>query len=185
LRSGDGADDALEADEAAGDVTAGVGGSRGATGAVAGTTVGVEGAAAGGGDVVVATGGDVVVGGGGDVVVGSRGAIGSRCACPLDGGSVCRSGRRGATSGGDGDGVVDADGDACGGGVSRGVNAGADVPFCRPADGAAARGGGVDGAAGASSRIKSDNPANPSTSAAAPYRIIERNDARGGPSGFE
>ena len=70
--------------------------------------------------------------------------------------------------------------------MSRGVNAGgADVPFCRPADGAAERGAGVDGADGASSRINTDNPANPSTSAATPYKIIERNDARGGPSDVE
>ena len=178
VAAGDGAraDVAVEADEAAGDGAGG--GSRGATGVAAGATVVVAGAA----------------GGGGDVEVGSRGAIGSRCACVLDGGSGCRSGRRGATSGGDCDGLVDADGDACGGdgdacgggGVSRGVNAGgADAPLCRPADGAAARGGGVDGADGASSKINADNPTNPSTSAAAPYTIIERNDARGGPSDFE
>src|SRR5207244_608736 len=72
-----------DADEAGGDV-AGGGGSRGATGVASGTTVRIEGAAAGGGDVVA----------------GSRGAIGSRCARGLAGGGACRAGRRGARGAG-------------------------------------------------------------------------------------
>ena len=144
---------------------------------------------------------------GSGAVVGDGGAIGSRCACVLGGGSGCRSGSRGATSGcggfvGDCDGAepdaadpdgADPDGadpDGAepdgGAGVSRGVNTGdAGVAFCRPVDGVAPRVGAVGGADGASNRINADNPAKPSTSAAAPYTISERNDARGRSPDFE
>lgn len=62
--------------------------------------------------------------------------------------------------------------------MSRGVNAGGAAVFCRPAEtGGALRGAG--GADGASRRINADKPANPSTSAEAPYTIKVLNDARG------
>ena len=134
---------------------------------------------------------------GSGAVVGDGGAIGSRCACVLGGGSGCRSGSRGATSGcggfvGDCDGAdpdgADPDGAEPdgGAGVSRGVNTGdAGVAFCRPVDGVAPRVGAVGGGDGASNRINADNPAKPSTSAAAPYTISKRNDARGRSPDFE
>src|SRR5262249_51822865 len=113
-------------------------------------------------------------------------ATGPRCGggCALEGGSGCRSGRRGATSACDGfvgdvceAGGCGADGcDAAGcDGVSRGVNAGGAAVFCRPAE----TGGALRGADGASRRINADKPANPSTSAEAPYTIKVLNDARG------